>query len=535
MRPKEIFSKFKGNFENFEFEKLMEKNPTLWKKLKKQFDTGRQIIQVQLSNGLDRLNEKTLRSYLIEYANRFIKYGPNSFPTSFNVLEPFFTFNPFNSIIQLIEEEESYGVSLLDFLDYVTQSDFSLDNIDFYENIPEKMIYHFSFTTGFDEINFSNSQGKTFIIGSLSLIRQGNEVSMLMQAGESYDKQEAEEYFKNHTRKTIEESISPFKKSLGFEMDNHHEEPKIVYFEGRDDLWLHSIALLFDLENKSIDIRHVARDENISYNILTDDYAAMFSRQNSLTKEERKEHFERYLNKLRNYDAVFDFAKYCLALPYYVFENEKRIVDVTYQTDLNSIIKGPISKKQYASVPEKLKIHAKPFYYLESSTQVVLKETELNDKSFKIETSGYWKRVGFDEEGFDKSGRKIFGKTWVERNDVYYSSPKGITTIKEIDFFDNENAGYIYIMRQAAHEEHIFKIGLTKRSVKSRSNELSNTSSVDKFFVVNSYYTKDCIDAEKQIHKELKMYRLTSRREFFRCNLKIIMDTCERITNKINK
>lgn len=481
MRPKEIFSKFNQSNELFDVDKIKENNPSLWKKMKKQFDTGRQIVAVQLSNGIDRLNERTIRHYLQEYATRFLKYGPNSFPNSFNVLEPFFTYNQPNSILQLIEEEESYGVSLLDFLDYVTEPDFSLDNIDLYENIPEKTIYHFSFTTGFDEINFSNGKGKTFLVGSLSLVRQGNEVSMLMQAGESFDIEEAEAYFNKHTRKTVEESISPHKKSLGLEIE-YEGEPKVINFEGRDDLWLHSVALLFDLENKSIDIRHVARDENISYHIVTDDFNSFFSEEEKLSKEDIKDYIVKHLNELSNYDAVFDFAKYCLALPYYIFENEARLVDVTYETALSSIMKGPISKRQYASVPSSYKIYAKPFYYLESNTQAILKSNKLNDESFKIEKSGYWKRIGIEEEGFDKSGRKIIGKTWVERNDVYYSTPKGVTKVNGVDYFDSENAGYVYVMRQPTHEENIFKVGLTKRSTEKRRKELSNTSSADKFF-----------------------------------------------------
>ena len=537
MRPKKAFSKISQNlkssdFKNSEFDNIKDKNPKLWKKLIKQFDIGRLIVAVQINNGLDKLNENTLRYYLSEYAGRFLEFGPHSFPTSFNVLEPFFTFNPHNSIIQLNDEEESYGVSLLDFLDFVTESNFSLNNIDFYENIPEKIIYNFSFATGFDEISFSNSLGKTFIIGGLSLIRQGNEVSILIQAGESYDKQEAIEYFKKNTKKDLQGSLTSHKKSLGLKVTN--EEPKVVHFEEREDLWLHSVALLFDLENNCIDIRYVARDDNASYKVFTDDYPAIFSRQDSLSEEEKKEYYANLLRELSNYDAVFDFAKYCLALPYYIFEKEKRIVDVTYETNLNKIIKGPLSKKEYALVPTKYKIFAKPFYYLESNSQAVIKKIELNDESFKVEKSGYWKRIGMEEEGYDKSGNKIVGKTWVERNDVYYSNPKGVTKVDEVEHFDTEHAGYIYIMRQPAYEENIFKVGLTTRTTEQRRKELSNTSSVDNFFIINSYHTKDCISAEKQIHNELEKYRLTSRREFFRCDLRIILDTCERIINKIN-
>ncbi|PZX93859.1 hypothetical protein DOS84_07860 [Flavobacterium aquariorum] len=533
MRLKNIFTRLKDGKPSFDQEKLEKENPVLWKKLKQQFDTGRQIVAIQLHNGLKQSNEKALRYYLMEYANRFIKMGPNSFPTSFNALEPFFIYNHHNSIIELVNEEESYGVSLIDFLDFVTEANFNLEEIDFYENIPEKVIYHFTFTTGFDEINFSNNLSTKFHVGSLSLVRQGNEVSVLLQAGESYDKQKATEYFSTQTRKVVEDSISPYKKSLGLTIDDNDEIPKVVFFDDREDLWAHSVSLLFDLEKKSIDIRNVARDENISFSVYTDDYNAVFLRDET-SEEEKKEFIENIEKKLSKYNAVFDFAKYCMALPYYVFENDERIVDTTYETDLKSILDGLLSKRKYNSVPSNYKLYAKPFYYLESDNQLILKKTELDDESFNIEKSGYWKRIGIDEEGFDKKGRKIVGKTWVERNDTYYSVPKGITKIEEVEIYDNENSGYVYIMRQPTHEQNIFKIGLTKRNTETRSKELSNTSSVDKFFVINSYYTKDCVEAEKQIHNKLEFYRLSDRREFFRCDLRKIIDTCDKVIKEIN-
>ncbi|PQL95962.1 hypothetical protein [Apibacter adventoris] len=229
MRPKEIFSKFVNSNTKIDVEKLKENNPELWKKLKKQFDTGREIVAVQLNNGLDKTNENTLRDYLMEYAARFLKYGPISFPSSFYTLEPFFTYNHHNSILQLHSEEESYEISLIDFLDFITDKNFDLDKIDFYENILENIIYHFSFSTDFDEINFSNNEN-TFYVGGLSLIRQGNEVSILIQAGESFNKEESEEYFKKNTRSSLEQSLHPLKKTLGMKLTNTND-PKIVYFE----------------------------------------------------------------------------------------------------------------------------------------------------------------------------------------------------------------------------------------------------------------------------------------------------------------
>jgi hypothetical protein len=53
--------------------------------------------------------------------------------------------------------------------------------------------------------------------------------------------------------------------------------------------------------------------------------------------------------------------------------------------------------------------------------------------------------------------------------------------------------------------------------------------------VIHKYNTKDCVEAEKLIHKKLDRYRLSSRREFFKCELGIIMEACEVIIDEINK
>lgn len=532
MRLRTAFSLLNPSDSGFDIDILKKENPTLWKKLKKQFDTGRQIVQVQLNNGLDRTNENTLRYYLMEFTNRFLQFGSKSFPTSYNSLEPFFLFNFHNSIIHLVPDEESYVVSLIDFLDFVTNKNFNLDDIDFFENISDNLIYHFSFASDFNEINFSNN-GKEFIVRSLSLIRKGNQVSLLMEAGESYDEEEARKFFKKYTKQYLNEGLLPDKKELSLDLEDGNE-PKVVNFENRQDLWKYNIGILFDLDKRTFDIRYVARDDNASFKVFTDDLDALSLSLKDLSEDQFHKYYTNQLKELSSFDGVFDFSKYCLALPYYIVENDSKLVAVTYETNLNSIIKGPLSRRKFSSVPSKYKAFAKPLYYLESNTQAVIKNDELTDESFKVERSGYWKRLEINEEGFDKKGNKIIGKTWVERHDVYYVSPKGITKIERDEKFHTPNAGYVYIMRQPTFEENIFKVGLTRRNVEKRKKELSNTSSPDDFFVINSYYTKDCVKAEKEIHKRLEKYRLTSRREFFQCDLRIIMEICDEIIKKTN-
>ncbi len=208
--------------------------------------------------------------------------------------------------------------------------------------------------------------------------------------------------------------------------------------------------------------------------------------QDHLTEEEIIDFFKNNLKELESYEAVFDFAKYCLAIPYYIYENEKKnkVVDVTYETSLNRLIKGPISKRKFSTVPSKYKIFAKPLYYVESGVQKVIKNRTLDDTNFKVEQSGYWKRLDPKEEGFDKKGRNILGKSWVEKTETFHSYIKGITRVDEVILYDDPNAGYIYIMRQPAHPRNTFKVGLTKRNPGERSRELSNTSVIDEFHIL---------------------------------------------------
>lgn len=100
--------------------------------------------------------------------------------------------------------------------------------------------------------------------------------------------------------------------------------------------------------------------------------------------------------------------------------------------------------------------------------------------------------------------------------------------------YDDQNAGYIYIVRQPAHPKNTFKIGLTTRNPNERNRELSNTSVIDEFYILKDFHTKDCFLAEKLIHKELDSYRITSKREFFQCDTKIIIEVCEKIVKEVN-
>jgi len=94
--------------------------------------------------------------------------------------------------------------------------------------------------------------------------------------------------------------------------------------------------------------------------------------------------------------------------------------------------------------------------------------------------------------------------------------------------------GYIYVMRSAAHERDIFKIGLTRRNPEIRSDDLSRTTGApDKFLVVQEWKVDDCKAAEGMIHERLDAYRINPKREFFRAPYKQVVSVIQEIITQL--
>jgi hypothetical protein len=74
--------------------------------------------------------------------------------------------------------------------------------------------------------------------------------------------------------------------------------------------------------------------------------------------------------------------------------------------------------------------------------------------------------------------------------------------------------GFIYILMNPAFPS-LIKIGRTTKSPKDRAIELSSTGTPDKFVVVHSAQTNDCISLELKLHLEFDKFRYSKNREFF--------------------
>ena len=167
-------------------EKDILENPKLKTKLRDNFKKAVLTLEVQDSNGIGLNMDSEIRHFLNEFNHRSWSYGHRKMPIMFNIMEAFFNLDKRINSWKLIEEED-YLISFFDFLDYYTSKDFNNEIENIKENLQEELIYNFNVGSDINEITFKTEEGNEFVIGGISLIRRGNEVTMVFLTGEMID------------------------------------------------------------------------------------------------------------------------------------------------------------------------------------------------------------------------------------------------------------------------------------------------------------------------------------------------------------
>ncbi|EMD5788153.1 GIY-YIG nuclease family protein [Proteus mirabilis] len=89
--------------------------------------------------------------------------------------------------------------------------------------------------------------------------------------------------------------------------------------------------------------------------------------------------------------------------------------------------------------------------------------------------------------------------------------------------------GWVYILSNE-YMPGIYKVGMTTISPENRAKELSSATGVpDKFKVEASFYSEFPSNDESTVHDYLDKYRINESREFFKCDLEEIIETCEEV------
>jgi len=93
--------------------------------------------------------------------------------------------------------------------------------------------------------------------------------------------------------------------------------------------------------------------------------------------------------------------------------------------------------------------------------------------------------------------------------------------------------GYVYVLMSPAFPS-LLKIGRTTKSPQDRANELSTTGSPEKFVVVHSVISKNCVLLEQALHEYYKDKRYNQNREFFEIQVADVIQKIDEIITENN-
>ncbi|MCG7867296.1 MAG: GIY-YIG nuclease family protein [Candidatus Thiodiazotropha taylori] len=499
------------------------KNPEINKKVKKIYEEVLALSKVQSENGAGFPVDQQLREFNREYNNRAIMHSLRSMPGSFNVMEAFNEFYPPSATFRL-RSEQDHIFSFTGFIDYITSRDDEFDISSISEYTEEGVIYSFNSVSNPLDITFSTVHGLDYGVIGFALVRFSNEVSILMLSGESCDLQA-----KSIELKEIDLSHRfPHRKEL--ELDKNREIKAEPVAEGVD-LWKTLLLMRVDIKAKTIDARYVYQDIGPAFYGITDDLHSYLDEDGNFIAPELEKMAKESVANLDKYTSLIEVGKLGLILPKYFSENDGEIDIERHQTEYGINRNRPTYRKINKLVDLKYRIASRNVLSLVTSGQPFPSNVGILTPELKIETSGYWRKLGPQEVGMDKTGQAIHGRTWVQKTISWvHETPGTVYAERKKNIRKGDNPGYIYVMRSAAHEKDIFKIGLTQRTSDLRSAELSRTtSSPDHFLVVEDWEVSDCILAEKLIHEELDQYRINPRREYFRAKYSVIFSAINNV------
>jgi len=480
------------------------------------------FVLVRMQGGSGFRMAGILRSFFLEYLDRLLEHGPYSFPSSFNVVEAFLTFNNDLLVFDLREERE-HLLRLQDYFDWYTAEQAIPDDPKILVDIIEEgIIYSFDVVGDIGEYTISSGGSRLAILG-VSLIRHETELSIILFCGETPP---------YPLGKDIPSFNTTGKLAQGHEALSPHPSLSIQdrYVDGMEGFSKVILLSRFDLETRKHDVRYLNLDVGTSYIVFTDDLSTLRA---SVEKNALETIVTRSKEGLERYKQLFSALASLIYLPIMFVAEQKRVVDSKFVTESGALLRTSKVRKAIKELGRTaLQIHRNVRCLTSANTDNLLRESArvINPPDFKFESTGFWKPLGASEIGEDKHGNPIVGKTWVERRESYsVKSPESFVIRNDPKIVVGNDPGTVYIMRSASLGNDIYKVGLTRRSTEERANQLSSPTAVPlPFEVLASWEVADCGAVEREVHTQLKPYRLNKRREFFCAALSNIIAAVER-------
>jgi hypothetical protein len=496
-------------------------NPAYRKKLREIGREAYATARAIAGNGAGLPADAAIREFLTEYNGRTAKFGLHYLPTSYNIFHAFADYIPRLAVFRPLDEC-NHICSVSGFLDFIS-SDPEGSSARYSPNINSGVVHCYSFFESSGEWTF-DSDGATFTVVAVNMVRHGSELTVMCLVGREAD--------------LVSESESA-RALMGTVRSNPHKphiEPasdlvtEAVALGGTTKLWRRYMAFRYDLRHERLQARYNIVDMGSAWHIASDDPLALESIKELGGKVDSQ------IAAIERDQGVFTFLMQFLRLPEYFASVPCRIIKdkaITSLAEHSSSLKSrwlqAALKSQVKYEREVLTLASEP----NGMDGFIFPPFELN-----VETEGFWETLPFGTYGEGPEGERVLGRTWVRRTLSKRQSrmPGAVTSAsKEFPFVGGSEEGSIYVLRSAAHQLDIFKIGMTRRSAAVRAAEISRGTGIpDQFLTVQTWWVPDVVFAEKRIHSLLSDYRLRDGREFFKAEYATIRSTIELVVAEMS-
>ena len=470
-------------------------------------------------NGPDLYVDRYIRKFLKEYNSRIFAAEGRNQPLSFNIMRSFVDPDDRTLVFGLLDEQH-YIVKFEEFLDFITTPNanagcYSKDEFD------ELTIYEVNMWGGQKDFVIPGEDKHIFCGGGYVL--DGDEISILGVFGERVD---------SHAEKIVEinrEYITKGKENL-VNKTNANFAPEGLF--GQDGLQPLLIMTRIDVRTGTRHVRYALREAVDSFSVVTDDPTPVDDLR-AAGKDVSQEMLDNSQAELGQLSSLFSILE---LLPSFSRMLDARQDDLTitrYPTGIKmDELSAPVRKAR-----EALGSRVCPLYRevttIKSAGTASKGTFTVSPIGLKVEQTGFWKTLPIGKLGSDKNGGEVFNKTWVtqDRSWVEVEVPGSHFAFDvNVSSVENDNIGYLYVMRNPSHAGNIYKVGFTQQTAEQRAKELSgSTGQPDAFVVMQEWLVRDPRAVEYQVHKALGAYRLKDRREFFRLRYKDLRSVVETV------
>lgn len=473
-----------------------------------------------LTSGCGLPMSEALRAYVREYADRMIKHGPYRLPLSFNIAEAFLWFDDEINLFRL-RNEKDHLLNLSEYLNW-HQSQEILRLPIVKDSTLEATVYSFDFASHNREYKITGEESE-FVLASVSLVRHGSELSVMLVAGENPPLVSDED-----AQTALEEVLmtGPLRPADDLGVNDR-------YLDVRPEYARTVVLTRMDLDSGRYDVRHFALDLGPSFQVITDDPAVWASPDNpaDFDPDALTRSFQRYM-------PLFDALTSLVYLPTMFADLCEQLEHQRFATTIGSRRREkPFKKAIQLLGMNRIPLHRKVACLPGDRAALDLEEMTINTPDLEMNVEGFWRPLPPGQVGEDRDGEKVVGRTWVTRHESWpQTATSSFLARRRPDSADGPDPGAVYVVRCEAHQTDTYKIGLTRRDPEVRSRELSGATGVPlPFGVIANWNVGDCARVEKEVHSRLAAYRVNPRREFFHCELRTIIRTISEVIESIDR